>query len=130
MMSVCVFSSFSNWINSQMNYMRTRLSARSKGVSEGYGDSRFFWKPSFGPRLFFEKIAGAAYHTRGFDRNKDSRVEKAGLVWSVGSDGERIGGPDHTMGGQSAKRTDDGDVDADTSEASAGTGNRYGKSPR
>jgi hypothetical protein len=26
------------------------------------------------------------------------------LVWSVGPDGERIGGPDHTMGGQSAKR--------------------------
>ncbi len=46
------------------------------------------------------------------------------------SDGEGIGGPDHTMGGQSAKRTDDGDVGADTGEASAGTGNRYGKSPR
>src|SRR3989454_10878537 len=113
-----------------MNYMRTGLSARFKGVSEGYGDSRFFWKPSFGPRLFFEKIAGTAYHTRGFDRNKDSRVEKAGLVWSVGSDGERIGGPDHTMGGQGAKRTNDRDIDADTSEASAGTGNRYGKDPR
>ena len=130
MMSVCVFSSFSNWINSQMNYMRTRLSARSKGVSEGYGDSRFFWKPSFGPRLFFEKIAGAAYHTRGFDWNKDSRVEEAYLVLGAGSDGEGIGGPDYTMGGQGAKRTDDGDVDADTREASGGTGNRYGKSPR
>jgi len=34
------------------------------------------------------------------------------------------------MGGQGAKRTNDGDVVADTSEASAGTGNRYGKYPR
>jgi hypothetical protein len=85
-----------------MNYMRTRLSGRFKGALESYADSRFFWKPSFGPRLFFEKIAGAAYHTRGFDWNKDSRVEKAGLVWSVGSDGERIGGLDYTMGGQGA----------------------------
>src|SRR2546428_9346148 len=122
MMSVCVFASFSNWINSQMNYMRTRLSARSKGVSEGYGDSRFFWKPSFGPRLFFEKIAGAAYHTRGFDRNKDSRVEKAGLVWSVGSDGERIGRSDHTMGGQRAQSYDDQSAVTDTGETIACNG--------
>src|SRR2546425_4220112 len=112
-----------------MNYMRTGLSARFKGVSEGYGDSRFFWKPSFGPRLFFEKIAGAAYHTRGFDRNKDSRVEEASLVLYSLADGEGIGGPDHTMGEQSAKRTDDGDIVADTGEAGDGTGNRYGKSP-
>ena len=42
---------------------------------------------------------------------------------------EGIGGPDHTMGGQGEKRTDDGDVDADTREAGAGTRNRYGKGP-
>ena len=45
------------------------------------------------------------------------------------SHGERIGGPDHTMGGQSAKRTNDGDVVADTGEAGDGTGNRYGTGP-
>ena len=127
---MCVFHRFFSYRSlSQMNYMGTWLSARFKGVSEGYGDSRFFWKPSFGPRLLFEKITGAAYHTRGFDRNKDSRVEEAYLVLGAGSDGERIGGPDHTMGGQSAKRTDDGDTDADTRETSPSTRNRYGKGP-
>jgi hypothetical protein len=52
------------------------------------------------------------------------------LVYDSLSDGERTGGPDHTMGGQSAKRTDDGDTDADTTEARAGNGNRYRKGPR
>ncbi len=46
------------------------------------------------------------------------------------SDGERIGGPDHTMGGQGAKRTNDRDIDADTGEAGAGTGTWYGKGSR
>src|SRR2546427_204277 len=45
------------------------------------------------------------------------------------SDGEGIGGPDYTMGGQGAKRTDDGDVVADSGEAGDGTGDRYGKGP-
>ena len=31
------------------------------------------------------------------------------------------------MGGQGAKRTIDGDVDADSGEAGDGTGNRYGR---
>ena len=43
--------------------------------------------------------------------------------------GEGIGGPDYTMGGQGAKRTDDGDVVADTGEAGDGDGDRYGKGP-
>ena len=46
------------------------------------------------------------------------------------ADGEGICGPDYTMGGQGAKRTDDRDVDADTGEAGDGTGNRYGTGPR
>ena len=45
----------------------------------------------------------------------------------AGSVGEGIGGPDHTMGGQGAKRTDDRDVVADTMEVGADTGHRYGK---
>ena len=49
------------------------------------------------------------------------------MVYNAGSVGERIGGPDHTMGGQGAKQTDDGDIVADTGEAGAGTGDRYGK---
>ncbi len=69
-------------------------------------------------------------YTGDFDRNEDARVEEACLVPGVGSDGERIGGPDHKMGGQSAKRTNDRDTDADTRETSAGTKNRYGTGPR
>ena len=44
-------------------------------------------------------------------------------------DGEGVRGPDYTMGGQGAKRTDGGDVVADTGEAGAGTGDRYGTGP-
>ena len=80
--------------------------------------------------MFFERTSERAYYTGGFDRIEDARVEKASLVHHVGYDGERIGGPDHTMGGQSAKQTDDRDTDADTRETSAGTANRYGKGPR
>src|SRR5712691_4929517 len=108
-----------------MNYMRTRLSARFTGALESYADSRFSGKAGYF-RLFFGKTE-SAYYAGGFGRIEDARVEAACLVVGVGSDGERIGGPDHTMGGQGAKRTDDGDIDADTREASAGTGNRYGK---
>src|SRR6267143_2720206 len=78
----------------------------------------------------FEKTADRAYYAGGFDRYEDAWVEEACLVLYSLSDGEGIGGPDHTMGGQSAKRTNDRDVDADTSEAGAGNGNRYRKGPR
>ena len=80
--------------------------------------------------MFFGIFPERAYYAGDFGWIEDSRVEEACLVLGVGSDGERIGGPDHTMGGQGAKRTDDRDTDADTREASAGTGNRYGKGPR
>jgi hypothetical protein len=52
------------------------------------------------------------------------------MVLGAGSDGKRISGPDHTMGGQSAKRKNDRDTDADTRETSAGNEDRYGNCPR
>jgi hypothetical protein len=76
--------------------MWTWLSACSKGDLEGYADSRFFWKPGLGSKFFFEKIARGAFYAGGFDRNEDARVEEASLVYDVGSDVERIVGPDHT----------------------------------
>ena len=79
--------------------------------------------------VFLRKTVLGAYYAGGFGRIEDTRVEEAGLALGIGSDGKRIGGPDHTMGGQSAKRTDDRDTDADTREASTNTGNRYGKGP-
>ncbi len=80
-------------------------------------------------QALFGKTASGAYYTGGFDWDEDARAEEACLVSGVGSDRERISGPDHTMGGQSAKRTDDRDTDADTREASPSTRNRYGKGP-
>src|SRR5207245_8168868 len=56
-------------------------------------------------------------------------LRRASLVFYSLSDGEGFGGPDYTMGGQGAKRTDDGDVVADTGEAGAGDGDRYGTGP-
>jgi hypothetical protein len=127
--SVCFSQFFFDQVDSQMNYMWSWLSARSKGDLEGYADSRFFWTPRLGSRLSFGKIARGAYYTGGFGRNEDAWVEEASLVLYPLSHGERIGGPDHTMGGQGAKRTDGGDVVADTGEAGDGTGDRYGTSP-
>ena len=127
MICVCVFEILS--AISFANELYANVSERTlQGASESYAGSRFYWKPSYS-RLFFERLSERASYTGGFGRIEDSRVEEACLVLGVGSDGERIGGPDHTMGGQGEKRTDDGDVDADTREASAGTRNRYGKGP-
>src|SRR6266581_5926020 len=103
-----------------MNYMRTLLSARFKAS----------WKVmrivgSTAERdisgCFSERLKGPI--TREvFGRTEDSRVTEASLVLYSLSHGEGIGGPDHTMGGQGAKRTDDRDFGADTSEAGACTG--------
>jgi hypothetical protein len=45
-------------------------------------------------------------------------------------DREGVGGFDHTLGGQGAERAIGGDVVADSGEAGAGIGDRYGTSPR
>jgi len=104
------------------------LTARFTGALEGYAGSRFSGKEGHF-RLFFGKDPERTYHTRGLDRNEDSRVEEASVVLYSLSHGEGFGGLDYTMGGHGAQRTDGGDVGADTGEAGDGTGDRYGTSP-
>jgi hypothetical protein len=100
-----------------------------KGASESYADSRFSRKQRLGSGFSLGKTGGA-YHAGGLGSAEDSWVEEASLVLYSLSDREGFGGPDHTMGGQSAKRTTNRDVVADSREAGAGTGDRYGKGPR
>jgi hypothetical protein len=125
---VCVLPDFLSIVSFANELYANTLERTLQGALESYASSRFFW--SCGSRLFLEKTARRAYYSRGLDRIEDSRAEKTCLVLGAGSDGERIGGPDHTMGGQGAKRTNDRDTDADTREAGAGNGDRYGKGPR
>src|SRR3989442_11913470 len=92
-------------------------------VIVGSSGSRASVRDSFSKKLLERPITREVLigmKTRGLRRR---------LWYSTLSDGEGFGGPDYTMGGQSAKRTDDGDVVADTGEAGAGTGDRYGTGP-
>ena len=107
-----------------------RVERTLQGASESYADSKCSRKPGHGFGGSFEETAGGAHYARCFGGSEDSWVETASLVYYSLAVGEGFGGLDHTMGGQGAKRTNDRDIDADTGEAGAGTGNRYGKSPR
>jgi len=82
----------------------------------------------WGPGSFSKRLVEAPI-TREVLGGLKTRGLRRRLVPGVGSAGERFGGPDYTMGGQGAKRTDDGDVVADSGEAGDGTGDRYGKGP-
>lgn len=93
---------------------------------EGYACSRFSSGQNVGSGRWVGWFSGGAYHSQSLGPVPDSWLEKACLVLGSGSDRERIGGPDHTMGRQGAKRTTDRDVVADSGKAGAGTGDWYG----
>ena len=99
-----------------------------QGATVSYADSRFSGKAGFQSSLCFRR-AERAYYAGGFGRVEDSWVEETSVVLHPLALGEGFGGLDHTVGGQGAKWTVGGDVDADSSEAGDGTGNRYGTSP-